>query len=55
MPDYINFDEWLEYGISMGWCSDRYCSTHDITSMVAVEDDCFEDGGDPCIPAVRVW
>ena len=47
-------DEWLKIGIEEGFCSPPLCSTHDGMPMTEEEDADFEDGGDPCIPAVRL-
>lgn len=47
--------EWLEYGIENGFCSRVVCSTHDGLPLTDEEDAEFEDGYDPCVPAVRIW
>lgn len=47
--------EWLEYGIEKGFCSKLVCSTHDgLPSSGEEEDAEWEEGGDPCVPAVRI-
>jgi len=49
------FDKWLQMGIDNGWISEGVCATHDILPMTEEEEHDFDDGGDPCIPAVRVY
>jgi len=46
---------WLEIGQQSGWCSDVVCGTHDGTPLLDSEYDLFEEGGDPCIPTVRIY
>lgn len=48
------FDAWLAEGQERAWV-EGYCSTHDLGPMTTEEKRVFEDGGDPCIPALRVW
>jgi hypothetical protein len=55
VPPGFDFGEWLTYGIAQGWCSDLVCETHDGMPLTDEESEEFEDGGDPCIPAFRVW
>ena len=47
-------DEWLSFGIVHGYCSPLVCQTHDGVPMSEEEEAEFEDGGDPCIPVVRL-
>lgn len=51
----MTFEEWLMTGISSGFCSEPVCDTHDGIPMNEGEQNAFEDGWDPCIPAVRLW
>lgn len=51
----VTFDEWLTMGHEAGWCSRPMCSTHDMLPMTEGEEAEFDDGGDPCIPAVRLY
>lgn len=51
----MNLTEWLQYGIDKGYCSDGVCATHDGLPDTEEEMKEWEDGGDPCIPAVRIW
>jgi len=47
--------EWLQYGIDKGYCSDAVCATHDGLPDTDEEMQEWEDGGDPCMSAVRIW
>ena len=48
------FDEWLQEGISLGFCGPAVCSTHDGVPTSADEDEEFETG-DPCIHVLRLY
>jgi len=51
----MDFVDWLNYGIDMGWCSGIVCETHDITPITAEEDAMWDAGEDPCCTIVRIW
>ena len=51
---HITFEDWLTMGVGFGYCSEPVCDTHDGLPMTPEEQDQFEDGYDPCIPAVRL-
>jgi hypothetical protein len=51
----MTLTEWLQYGIDKGYCSDSVCATHNGLPDTEEEMQEWEDGGDPCIPAVRIW
>lgn len=55
VEDGVEFEEWMRYGISKGWCGAPVCYTHDGMPMSLDEDDQFGDGGDPCIHIVRMY
>ena len=55
MPADVTFEDWLTMGIGFGYCSEPVCDTHDGLPMTPAEQNEFEDGYDPCIPAVRLW
>lgn len=48
--------EWIQYGVSRGWCGDAYCATHDGGMEYWTEDEAqqWNDGGDPCQTVVRI-
>ena len=55
MPEVMTFDQWLAYGKTKTWISEGVCETHDGLPMTEEEMQMWDDGGDPCIPALRVW
>ena len=50
----LDFDQWLEYGVEHGFCSEQYCDTHDGPPMSDTEVLVWEDGQDPCLHVVRL-
>ena len=50
-----NFEDWLLLGMNNGWISRPVCSTHDGLPTTHDEDTDWEEGGDPCIYAVRLF
>ena len=50
----MTFEEWLEFGIKNGYCSDQFCDTHDGPPMHESEEKAWEDGGDPCMHMLRL-
>lgn len=50
-----DFHEWLQIGIDNKWISPINCFTHEWLPLTPEEEQEFEDGYDPCIPAIRVW
>lgn len=50
----MTFEEWLVEGVSRGYCSPPVCNTHDGLPSEGDEDELWEEGFDPCIPAVRL-
>ena len=53
--DVLEFSIWLENGVERGWISPPECATHGELPMTGAENEQFEEGYDPCIPAVRIW
>ena len=51
----LNAYDWLQFGIAQGWCSQIVCDTHDGLPQTEEEQNEWEEGGDPCIPGVRMW
>lgn len=49
-----DFSEWLQEGISNGFCGPAVCYTHDGLPMSDQESDEFEEG-DPCIHIIRLY
>jgi len=50
----VDFQDWLELGIQNGYCSEPVCNTHDGLPSTEEEDQEWEEGYDPCVPAVRL-
>lgn len=50
----LTFDEWLEYGLTNGYCTEEFCSTHDWSPMTSYEMAQFEEGYDACVHVVRL-
>ena len=51
----VTFEEWILYGIEHGYCEDVSCYTHNGFTLTEEENNEFDEGGDPCVPVVRVW
>ena len=47
--------EWIELGVLLGFCAEPECQTHGLVAMTAEESAEFEEGGDPCVPVLRLW
>lgn len=50
----MTFEEWLALGQENKWV-EGFCYTHDTPPMDEDERAQDEEGGDPCIPVLRVW
>jgi hypothetical protein len=49
------FYEWLQIGIDKKWVSDVMCVTHNGLENTEEEEEQWNEGGDPCQHAIRVW
>jgi hypothetical protein len=49
------FDEWLQEGLTNGFCGPAICYPHDGLPLTVEEDREFEEGGDPCIHILRLY
>lgn len=46
---------WLQVGIDNGWVTEPFCHTHDGDPyMTEEEEQEWEEGGDPCMPVVKL-
>jgi hypothetical protein len=55
MTNHMTVDEWVEYGVDHGY-ADTYCYLHESSPMTEQEEQEYVvEGGDPCIPTLRVW
>ena len=50
----MDFDTWLQDGITNGWIGPAVCYTHDGLPTSEAEDSEFEEG-DPCIHILRLY
>lgn len=50
----MTFEEWLQYGITQGWCGPSVCAIHDGLPTTAEEDVDMEEL-DPCIHIIRLY
>lgn len=50
----MDLQDWIEYGLSNGYCTPVYCDTHDGTPMTEAELELWEQGEDPCHHSVRI-
>lgn len=49
------FQAWLTAGIQNGWITEPFCNTHDGDPYMTEEEEKeWEDGGDPCLPVVKL-
>jgi hypothetical protein len=47
--------EWLQIGINKGWITEPFCNTHDGDPYMSAEEELqWEEGGDPCMPVVKL-
>lgn len=53
--EYVDAAAWLQAGVERGWCSKSVCATHDGLPNTPDEELEWEEGHDPCVPAVRLW
>jgi hypothetical protein len=51
----MDFYEWLQIGVEKKWISNPFCYTHDGDPYMSDEEqEEWDDGGDPCMPVVRL-
>ena len=49
------FEKWLDKGIKNKWITEVVCDTHEGPELTEEEAKEFDEGGDPCIPVIRVF
>jgi hypothetical protein len=50
------FDEWLQEGLSLGFCGPAICYPHDGLPLTEREDESYSIGDDdPCIHILRLY
>jgi hypothetical protein len=47
--------EWIELGVLLKFCAEPECQTHGLVALTPEEHAEFEEGGDPCVPVLRLW
>jgi hypothetical protein len=52
--DEMTLEQWIEYGVQRGFCTEQYCDTHAGTPLSDTENELFDEGSDPCIHVVRL-
>lgn len=50
----VDFHTWLHFGIDQKYVDPPVCDTHEGVRLYPEEQQEFEDGGDPCIPVMRL-
>jgi hypothetical protein len=55
MKKDIEFDEWLQQGLSNGFCGPAICYPHDGLPLSEQEDGAYDAGDDPCIHIIRLY
>jgi len=53
--DEMDFEAWLQYGVTKGWCGAPVCEPHDGLPMSAEEETAYDTGEDPCIHIIRMY
>ena len=51
----MTFDEWIQEGYKLGYCSPPVCVIHDGIPTTASEDEELFEGEDPCFHGVRLY
>jgi len=54
MTNNLTMEQWVQYGIDKGF-AETFCYMHDSAPMEDWEVQEYDEGGDPCIPTLRVW
>jgi hypothetical protein len=55
MEKNIEFEEWLQQGLSNGFCGPAICYPHDGLPLSEQEDEAYDAGDDPCIHIIRLY
>lgn len=51
----MEYREWIELGMTNGWCGPVVCYTHDGMPSSEHEDDAYYEGDDICLHIVRMY
>ena len=55
MEKNIEFEEWLQQGLSNGFCGPAICYPHDGLPLSEQENEAYDSGDDPCIHIIRLY
>jgi hypothetical protein len=55
MEKNIEFEEWLQQGLSNGFCGPAICYPHDGLPLSEQENEAYDAGDDPCIHIIRLY
>ena len=50
----MNFDEWIDFGIKNGFCSEQFCERHGSIPMTELEERLLDIDADLCVHVVRL-
>ena len=51
----MDFDEWIDFGIKNGFCSEQFCERHAYPPMTELEEKLLNDiDADLCVHVVRL-
>jgi hypothetical protein len=51
----MTFEQWLQIGKNLGYCTSPFCNTHDGPPLHETEEKAiFDHGDDPCCACVRL-
>jgi len=50
----MTFDEWLEFGIASGFCTQQYCAFHDFPPLTDAEEALLDENDEICYGVVRL-
>lgn len=51
----LSIDEWIQYGVDRGYCSNLVCVTHEGIPLSEEEEKQWDEGYDPCSLGIRIW
>lgn len=51
----MNIDEWIQYGIDRGYCSNIHCDTCNGAPLTEEEAEAEADGSPPCCFVLRLF
>lgn len=55
IPANTSFEDWIKFGMDMGWCGPPVCSTHDGIPFSEQEEESWDQGDDPCVHVIRMY